>query len=318
MRPARSAHPLYRSSPWLQRVRHFINPEMNQSILALLLITPSVVLALGLILWPVVKTLILSFHFSLLSHPERQKYIGLKNYTNYLDNPLFWASIKRTTYFTFVSVGVELVLGILIALLLAQKLRGWRFLRVAIIIPWAIPTVVNGALWRWIFHADYGALNGLLVSLGLIHKYVPWLADPQRAMNLVIVADVWHTAPFVVLIISAAMAGLPIDLYDAASIDGANALQRFTRITLPLLRPAIMVVLVVRTVEAFRVFDIIYIMTRGGPSDGTLVISYLTYQDTFSYLKLGSGSALSFIVSVFVLLLALIYIRILYTEDVTG
>ena len=318
MRPARGAHPLYRSSPWLHRVRHFINPEMNQSILALVLITPSVVLALGLILWPIVKTLILSFHFSLLSHPERQKYIGLKNYTNYLDNPLFWASIKRTTYFTFVSVGVELVLGILIALLLAQKLRGWRFLRVAIIIPWAIPTVVNGALWRWIFHADYGALNGLLVSLGLIHQYVPWLADPQRAMNLVIVADVWHTAPFVVLIISAAMAGLPIDLYDAASIDGANALQRFTRITLPLLRPAIMVVLVVRTVEAFRVFDIIYIMTRGGPSDGTLVISYLTYQDTFSYLKLGSGSALSFIVSVFVLLLALVYIRILYTEDVTG
>jgi ABC-type sugar transport system permease subunit len=318
MRSADSAHSLYRSSPWVRRVRHFLNPEMNQSVLALVLIMPSVVLALGLILWPIVKTLILSFHFSLLSHPERQKYIGLKNYTNYLDNPLFWASIKRTTYFTFVSVGVELVLGILIALLLAQKLRGWRFLRVAIIIPWAIPTVVNGALWRWIFHADYGALNGLLLNLGLIHRYVPWLADPQRAMNLVIVADVWHSAPFVVLIVSAAMAGLPIDLYDAASIDGANALQRFTRITLPLLRPAIMVVLVVRTVEAFRVFDIVYIMTRGGPSDGTLVISYLTYQDTFSYLKLGSGSALSFIVSAFVLLLALIYIRILYTEDVVG
>jgi ABC-type sugar transport system permease subunit len=254
----------------------------------------------------------------LLSHPERQKYIGLKNYTNYFENSLFWDSIERTAYFTFASVGLELVLGILIALLIAQKLRGWRFLRVAIIIPWAIPTVVNGALWRWIFHSDYGALNGLLLDLGLIDKYIPWLADPQRAMNLVIVADVWHTVPFVVLIISAAMAGLPIDLYDAASIDGANAIRRFFHITLPLLRPAIMVVLVVRTVEAFRVFDIVYIMTRGGPSDGTMVISYLTYQETFSYLKLGSGSALSFIVSAFVLLLALVYIRILYTEDVVG
>ncbi len=302
----------------LNRVRSFINPETNQSLLALLLIAPSLVLTLGLTLWPVIKTMILSFHFSLLSHPEREKYIGWKNYENFLNNAQFWDSIKRTAYFTFVSVGLELILGLLIALLITQKLKGWRFLRVAIIIPWAIPTVVNGALWRWIFQADYGALNGLLLDTGLIHKYIPWLADPQRAMNLVIVADVWHTVPFVVLILSAAMAGLPLDLYDAASIDGANALRRLVHITLPLLRPAFMVILVIRTVEAFRVFDIIYIMTRGGPSDGTMVISYLTYQETFSFLKLGSGSALSFLVSAFVLFLSLIYIRLLYTEDVAG
>jgi ABC-type sugar transport system permease subunit len=134
-------------------------------------------------------------------------------------------------------------------------------------------------------------------------------------MNLVIVADVWHSVPFVVLIVSAALAGLPEELYDAASIDGANAFQRFTRVTLPLLRPAILVVLVIRTVEAFRVFDIIYIMTRGGPVNGTMVISYLTYEETFRYLRLGSGSALSFIVSLFILLISLVYVRFLYTED---
>jgi ABC-type sugar transport system permease subunit len=133
---------------------------------------------------------------------------------------------------------------------------------------------------------------------------------------MVIIADVWHSTPFVVLIISAALASLPIELYDAAAIDGANAWRRFTWITLPLLRPAIMVVLVIRTVEAFRVFDIIYTITRGGPVNGTMVISYLTYEETFRFLKLGSGAALSFIVSGFILILALVYIRILYTEDV--
>lgn len=299
----------------LRRLRASLNLEMNQGLLAFIFIFPSLLLTLGLVLWPIANTLRLSFYLSLLSHPDRQKFIGFDNYASHLQSDLFWETIERTAYFTFVSVGLELVLGIAISLLLAQQLKGWKFLRLAIIIPWAIPTVVNGAMWRWIFNADYGALNGFLLELGLIDRYIPWLTMPDRAMNLVIAADVWHSAPFAVLIISAAMASLPIELYDAAAIDGANAIQRFLRITMPLLRPAIMVVLVVRTVEAFRVFDIIYIITRGGPVNGTMVISYLTYQETFSYLKMGSGSALSFIVSLFILLLSLIYIRILYTED---
>ncbi|GAB4573420.1 MAG: sugar ABC transporter permease [Anaerolineae bacterium] len=302
--------------PRASRLRRMFDLEMNQTALAMLLIVPSLVLTLGLVLWPIVNTLIMSFHNINLARPERQEFIGLENYINHLTDDFFWETIGRTAYFTFVSVGVELVLGIAIALLISQQLRGWRFLRLAIIIPWAVPTIVSAAIWRWIFNADYGALNGLLYQLGLIDRYIPWLADPQRAMNMVIVADVWHSTPFVVLIISAAMAALPIELYDAAAIDGANAWQRLSRITLPLLRPAIMVVLVIRTVEAFRVFDIIYTMTRGGPVNGTMVISYLTYEETFRYLKLGSGSALSFLVSAFILVLALVYIRILYTEDV--
>jgi len=134
-------------------------------------------------------------------------------------------------------------------------------------------------------------------------------------MNLVIIADVWHSVPFVVLLISAALATLPSDLYEASSIDGASAWQQFTRITVPLLRPAILVVLVIRSVEAFRVFDLIYIMTRGGPVNGTMVISYLTYQKTFSDLKVGEGSALSFLVSAFTLVLAWVYVRLLYSKN---
>ena len=298
----------------IRRSRLF-NLEMNQTSLAILLILPSLILTLGLTLWPIVQTFILSLRNTNLARPQNQRFIGLDNYTNHLTDNFFWETIERTLYFTLISVGIELVLGIAIALLLAQQLRGWRFLRLAIIIPWAIPTIVNATLWRWIFNANYGALNGLLLQLGLIDRYVAWLNDPLRAMNLVIVADVWHTTPFVVLIISAALTALPEELYEAASIDGANAWQRFIRITLPLLRPAIMVVLVVRTVEAFRVFDIIYVITRAGPVNGTMVISFMTYEETFRFLRLGSGAALSFIVSIFILILALIYIRILYTED---
>lgn len=295
--------------------RKTFNLETNQTLLAVLLILPSIVLTLGLVLLPIVNTLQLSFTDTNLARPDKTEFIGFENYINHLTDDFFWDSVGRTLYFTVVSVGLEVILGIGIALLIAQKLKGWRLLRLAIIIPWAIPTIVNATIWRWIFNADYGALNGLLLQLGLIDSYVTWLGAPWRAMNLVILADIWHSVPFVVLIISAALAGLPKDLYDAASIDGANSWQRFLRVTIPLIRPALMVILVIRTVEAFRVFDIVYTMTRGGPVNGTMVISFLTYEESFRFLKMGSGSALSFLVSLFILIMAVVYIRALYTED---
>ncbi|MBK8051359.1 MAG: sugar ABC transporter permease [Anaerolineales bacterium] len=209
-------------------------------------------------------------------------------------------------------MSIELVLGIGLALLIHAKPYGWQFLRASLIIPWAVPTIVNGTLWRWIYNADYGALNGLLYQLGIIEKYVPWLIEPWRAMNLVIIADVWHSVPFVALILQAALAALPLEIEEAAAVDGANAWQRLWRIRLPLLRSAILVALIIRTVEAFRVFDLLYVITQGGPAFGTVTISYLTYLQTFSYGNLGRGSALSFLISIFTLVMALFYIRILY------
>jgi ABC-type sugar transport system permease subunit len=167
-------------------------------------------------------------------------------------------------------------------------------------------------MWRWIYSADFGALNALLMQLGLIKHYVVWLGNPLWAMNLVILADLWHVVPFVALILQSALATLPVELEEAAMADGANAWQRFLYVRLPLLRPAILVALIVRTVEAFRVFDIVYIITRGGPAFGTITVTYLTYLETFSYGKLGSGAALSFLISVFTLAMALVYIRLLY------
>ena len=228
---------------------------------------------------------------------------------------MFWVTIQRTIYFTFVSVGLELVLGLAIAQLIHTHPPGWRFLRTSLIIPWAVPTIVNGTMWRWIYNADYGALNALLMQLGLIDKYIPWLIYPKTAMNLVILADIWHSVPFIALILQAALATLPVEMEEAAAVDGANAWQRFWYVRLPLLRSAILVALVIRTVEAFRVFDIIYVITAGGPAFGTVTISYLTYLETFSFGHIGRGSALSFLISLITLLLAFVFIRILYKPE---
>ena len=284
---------------------------------AWLLLTPSLLVMLGVTLWPVISTFILSFFNAPTGINQARTFVGLDNYITMLKDQVFWETIGRTLYFMVVSVGLELTLGLAIAQLIHSRPWGWKFLRISLIIPWAVPTIVNGAMWRWIYNADFGALNGLLMQLGLINHYVPWLTFPSTAMNLVILADVWHTMPFVALVLQAALATLPEDLDEAAAVDGANAWQRFWQIRVPLLRPAILVALIVRTVEAFRVFDIVYIITSSGPANRTLTITYLTYLNSFAFGKQGIGAALSFLISMFTILMALIYIRFLYRPEET-
>ncbi|MFZ6021310.1 MAG: carbohydrate ABC transporter permease [Chloroflexota bacterium] len=279
------------------------------------LLFPGLLFIFGITLFPIIYTFVLSFTETPISNPTPQGFIGIRNYLYFLTNSVFWAAIRRTLYFTIVSVGVELILGMGLALLIHARPFGWQFLRTSLIIPWAIPTIVNGAMWRWIYNADYGALNGLLFQLGMIDRYRAWLSEPVAAMNLVIVADIWHSVPFIALILQAALATIPRELEEAAAVDGANVWQRFWNIRFPLLQPAILVALVIRTVEAFRVFDIIYVITQGGPAFGTVTISYLTYLESFSYGRLGGGAALSFLISAFTLVMALLYIRLLYRED---
>jgi len=284
---------------------------------AWLLLAPSLVILLGVTLWPVISTFILSFFHAPTGINQVRTFVGFGNYLEMLRDRTFWETIGRTLYFTIVSVGLELILGLAIAQLIHSRPWGWQFLRFSLIIPWAVPTIVNGAMWRWIYSADFGALNGLLMQLGLIKHYIPWLAQPNMAMNLVIVADIWHTMPFVALVLQAALATLPGDLEEAAAVDGANAWQRFWQIRIPLLRPAILVALIVRTVDAFRVFDIVYILTSGGPAYKTMTITYLTYLNSFAFGKQGTGAALSFLISAFTITMALVYIRIFYRPEET-
>jgi len=296
----------------MQRKRTLAQQDM---FVGFVLILPSFLIILGISLQPILTTLYLSLFEVPRGINLQNTFVGLGNYVSLLREPVFWASIGRTFYFTVISVGIELVLGLAIAQLIHAHPPGWQFLRTSLIIPWAVPTIVNGTMWRWIYNADYGALNGLLFQLGFIDKYIPWLTRPDMAMNLVILADIWHSVPFIALILQAALAALPTDLEEAAAVDGATALQRFLLIRLPLLRPAILVALIIRTVEAFRAFDIIYVITNGGPANGTVTISFLTYLEMFTFGHAGRGSALSFLISLFTLTLAFIYIRMLYRPE---
>jgi ABC-type sugar transport system permease subunit len=285
---------------------------VNKSNVPYLFIFPAFVLILAVIIYP----LLYSFYISLNNVQGKATiFVGLKNYIDILGSDYFWQSTGRTLYFTVVSVGLELVLGILVAVLLNENFFGRGFVRSLVILPWALPTVVNGVLWAWIFDSNYGALNGLLTQLHVIDAYKSWLGTPFSAMNSVIFADVWKNFPMMALILLAALQTINQGYYEAAKIDGASVFQRFFNITLPMLKPAILVALVIRTMEAFKVFDIIYTMTKGGPANGTQVISYYAYVTSFQYVKFGYGAALSYLVAIVILFLALIYIKFLYTDE---
>ena len=289
-----------RSKPLMTRLQPF------------LYILPALVVVFSVIIFPLGYAFYISLH---KVTGQTQSFVGLANYVSILRSDFFWAATGRTLYFTVVSVGLEFVLGLGVAMLLNQEFPGRGLMRGLLILPWALPTVVNGVLWAWIFDANYGALNALLKQWGLIGSYVIWLGSPASAMNSVILADVWKNFPMIALLLLAGLQTIPDVLYEAAVIDGASTWRKFVSITLPCLKPAMLVALVLRTMEAFKVFDIIYIMTKGGPADGTQVISYYTYMTTFQYTKFGYGAALSYLVALVILIMALAYFRALRTHE---
>ncbi|GAV23319.1 carbohydrate ABC transporter permease [Carboxydothermus pertinax] len=282
--------------------------------LQVFLLIPVVVVVLGVVIYPLLYTLWLSFNNVDLTHPLENGFVGVKNYFYLLKQDYFWGALGRTFYFTVVSLLIEITAGILLALLLNADFAGRNILRVLIILPWALPTIVNGALWRWIFNPEYGALNALLVKLGIINTYQSWLGKPFLALNMVIIADAWKMTPLVAILLLAALQAIPRDLYEACEVDGANKWTIFREVILPYLKPTLLVVIVLRTMEAFKVFDIIYIMTRGGPANGTQVITYYAYQEAFSFLHLSKGAALSYLISLIILALAIIYSRLIKNE----
>lgn len=287
-----------------------VRGDREERVLTLTFLIPALLVTFGIILIPLTEALWMSFHRYTLTIPGRP-FIGLDNYTTALADPTFWQAMGRTLYFTLVSTGLELGLGMLVALLLNEQFAGRGLLRGIMLIPWALPTMVNGMMWRWIDHPDYGALNALLTQLGLIDKYQAWLSTPFSAMNMIILADVWKMTPLVALLLLANLQTIPGELYEAASIDGAGSFRRFIHVTLPSIRAGILVSLVLRTIEAFKVFDIIFIMTRSGPANGTQTIAYYAYTEAFTSLQFGKGAALSYLIALFIVLLALIYFRLI-------
>lgn len=285
---------------------------------ALALLMPAALVVFGVVLYPVIRTLVVSLFAVDSPLAGSYPFVGLDNYTRVFQDSAFYAVLGHTLYFTIVSTGLELALGIAVALLLHAPLKARWLWRSIVVLPWALPTIVNGALWRWIYNGQYGALNGLLSSLGISDGQHQWLGSPFLALNMVIIADVWKNTSIVVFFILAGLSTIPEDVYEAARIDGATRWSAFWRITMPLLAPSIAVVLILRTIEAFKVFDIIYVMTGGGPASGTQTVAFYTYLQAFSNQLFGYGAALAYLIVLAVFAMAMIYLRILRQGQMAG
>lgn len=289
----------------------------SQRRLAFWLLLPAALAVFGIIVYPVIRTLIISFFEVESALAVETPFIGIDNYLHALSSSGFWAAIGRTLYFTIVSTALELTLGMMLALLLNARLRMRWLFRAIVVLPWAVPTIVNAAMWKGIFNAQYGSLNAALTQLGLTDEYIAWLGDPALALNMVILADAWKTTPLVAFFLLAGLTAINPEIYESAKIDRASWPRIFRSITLPMLVPSISIVLVLRTVEAFKAFDIIYAMTRGGPANGTQTIAYYTYVRAFSDQNFGMGSALSYIIVIVILVLTTVYLRMLRRSEMS-
>lgn len=258
-----------------------------------LLLLPVLVL-LGLVVAiPALRVVFLGFTRTGLDGGLHSSWAGLATHARTLHDGRFLAALGNTAVFTGLSVLAEGTLGVALALLLDRKFRGRGALRAAVLVPWALPTSVMALAWTWIFHDTFGMANDLLARLGLIAGPVAWLAQPATAMGALVVADAWKTTPFVALLVLAGLQGIPLEVLEAARVDGASAWQRFRRITLPLLVPSLLVAVLFRAVQAWGAFDVVYVMTGGGPGGSTETLSLYAYQAWFRYLDFGYGAAVA-------------------------
>ncbi len=278
---------------------------------AVAFISPTMLIVFGIVIMPIIVTFLYSIVDNDLMSATVGQFRGLHYYIEALTSADFWADMGRTLYYTIFSVIVETGLGLLIALLLNEQFPGVRFLRAIIIIPWALPTVVNGSLWKLIFNGQYGVFNEILKRLHLISASGSWLGNPKTAMNMIVAADSWKMTPIAVIFFLAALQGFDHAVYEAAKVDGAGAFARFKAITLPELRPVTLIIVVMRTVEKFKAFDLFYLMTRGGPSNATRTLMYDTYLSAFQYLNYSKAATYSYLIALFVALMTLIYIRVM-------
>ncbi|MGE5672431.1 MAG: carbohydrate ABC transporter permease [Mycobacterium leprae] len=282
--------------------------------LGLLLVAPALLAIATMALFPILRTIWISLHTQKLTEPGLgTPFVGLQNYMDLFQDAdhRLWPALWHTIQFTAGSVGLELVMGLLIALLINREFKARGIVRASVLIPWAIPTVVSSLMWRFMFDDQVGLLNDIMVRLHLISQYKAWLGYPSTAMLALIITDVWKTTPFMALLLTAGLQVIPGDVYEAADVDGANAWTSFWRITLPLLKPTMLVALVFRTLDAFRVFDVVFIMTSGGPANSTETITVYAYKTLMRYMDFGHGSALATIIFLCVLLISYIYIRVL-------
>lgn len=279
---------------------------------AWLFIAPSLIVVALIAGWPLVRTIWFSFTDADLNNLSDYEFIGLENYLASYDDewfgiltePDWWHSVWNTLWFTLVSVSLETVLGIVVALILNAAFPGRGIMRAVILIPWAIPTIVSAKMWNWMLHDQFGVINDLLVRIGLIAAPIPWTASADTALWAAVMVDVWKHTSFMALLILAALQMLPQDIYEAAKVDGVSPIRVFFRVTLPLIKPALLVAVIFRSLDALRVFDLIYVLTSN--SKDTASMSVYARQQLVDFQEVGLGSAASTLIFLIIALIVVI------------
>jgi ABC-type sugar transport system permease subunit len=293
---------------WKRRRSPDLESLLSERQLALLFVAPALLVMTVLIGWPILYALFLSFQTLTVSGGEiSYQFAGLSNYLRFLDDARLQQAVVQTGVYTFLRVAGAVGLGLGLAMLLNQVFWGVGLLKRLFLIPWALSNVVNALVWGWIFNGNFGVVNAMLLMVGAIDQYHVWFAEPATAMLAIVFADVWKAVPFAALMLMASLQGLPRDLEDAAKVDGANAWNRFRYILIPWMRPVLLVLLVMETMWAFKAFDLIWVLTKGGPLDRTMVLNVYAYQQTFAFFNFGYGASVAYFITLLILGLTVLY-----------
>ena len=291
-------------------------PKYREERYAYATVLPVVALVALFTLYPIGSAIVTSLREVVLYRPESTPFVGLKNYADVIRSEFFASAWQHTLTFAAGAVPLATVLGFGIAHLLNGRTRTASFLNVAILLPWAIPTVISGIIWAWIFNSSYGAFNGALYSLGIIDGYVPWLSRPTTALLSVLFAHVWKEVPLTSILYLAALQAIPDELFDAARADGAGTLAALRHVTIPLLIPTTLIIMVYETMIGIVTFDLLYVMTGGGPAGATSLISYYVYNSMFTSFNFGRGAALAVLLAASLVVFIVLYMRLLRSEEI--
>jgi trehalose/maltose transport system permease protein len=283
----------------------------RQERLAYLFLIPTILVVAGVAFYPLANTIYVTFFNARLGSARAWEFVGLQNYQNLLTDPRWWQAVWNTVQFTVVSVGLELVLGLGIALVVNSRFPGRGLMRTAMLVPWAIPTAVSSQMWKWMYHDVFGVINDLFFNvIPILPRKIAWIANADTALWALVAVDVWKTTPFMALLLLAGLQLIPSDLYEASSVDGATGWRQFVSITLPLLRPAIVVALIFRTLDALRVFDLVWIMTSGAFNTETMAT--MNQRHLVQFQSLGYGSTISVAIFLVIGVFVIFYITTIF------
>lgn len=293
---------------------HHRNKNRHENLIGYGLIAPSVILITFIGVIPILISLSYSFQYYVLTDPTHRYFVGLKNYIDLLTDPDFWEVFRNTAVFAVGSMILELIVGMVGALLMNKATKAVGLVRTAVLIPWAIPGIIIAYLFSFMFNGELGVVNSIIHALGGSGTF-SWLTHPWSAMLVIILADTWKQFPYISLMLLAGLQTIPADVYEAAKVDGAGKVYTFFHVTLPNLKGILLIVLLFRTMGAVRIFDIIFGITGGGPANSTSSLLYRAYQYLFVDMNFGKGSAMSTIVTIIILILSVVYIKVMDTDD---